>query len=123
MSERPGRREIASQVEELCRKSRSRRAAAHVRMGQKGPSEHVRSMSALPPKADIRTRPRSFGPLGRTADETGHRPAGAECCREAGENCRVTTFVFSPRSMLKCHRVEAFWPAANMSGPSRKGDR
>jgi hypothetical protein len=65
-------------------------------------SEYVRSMSALPPKADIRTQPRSFGPLGRAPDETGHRPAEAESCREAGENFRVTTFVLSPGSMLKC---------------------
>src|SRR5215469_4176630 len=44
-----------------------------------------------------------------------------KACREAGENCRVTTFVFSPRSMLKFHRVEAFWPAAKMVRAFAKG--
>ena len=71
-------------------------------LGQKRTFCEVCAMSALPPKADIRTQPRSFGSLGRAPDETGHRPAEAESCREAGENCRVTTFVLSPGSMLKC---------------------
>jgi tripartite-type tricarboxylate transporter receptor subunit TctC len=51
-------------------------------------------------------------------------PAEAGSCREAGENCRVTTFVFSPRSMLKMS-LSGGVPASLRiwSGPSRRGDR
>jgi len=64
------------------------RILSDVRFGSKADIEHVRKQTL--------ELSRSFGPLGRAPDETGHRPAEAESCREARENCRVITFVFSP---------------------------